>query len=54
MYVCICTTCVPATHAIYKRVSKPLKLELFMFLNHHVVLGMEPASSERAICALSC
>lgn len=36
LHICMCTTCLPATHAVNKRVSSLPELKLSMVLNHHV------------------
>lgn len=36
LHTCICTACLPATHAVNRRVSGLPELKISMVLNHHV------------------
>jgi hypothetical protein len=42
------------SHRGQKRAPDPLKLKLQMVVSGHVILGIEPGSSERAANALRC
>lgn len=44
---CMCITCVPGAHAGQKRLSYPLKMELWMVVGHYV--GTEPGFCTKAL-----
>lgn len=48
------TTCMPIALGGQKRVWDALDLELWMVMNLHVILGIEPGSSARTASVFDC
>lgn len=53
IHISLCTICMPSTLQVWKKVSDPLELELWLFMLV-VMLGIKPVISGGASSALNC